>query len=193
MERARDLARTMEFAIRIGDSVLGPVLAQHLRDAIDRQRTTQQGVSDRIVARMAVGFVDLVGSTQVANQMTSRDLLGQSRLVRGAGLRRGDRAWRPHRQARRRRGHVHGAERRRRMRGRPGHDRAVHGLGHPAPRGARVRRGDHVITGTTTVRSSTWPRGSPTRPYPERFSSTRPCVRPRSRPTSASSPRAGVS
>jgi adenylate cyclase len=80
MERARDLARTMEFAIRIGDSVLGPVLDQHLREAIGRQRTTQQGVSDKIVARMAIGFVDLVGSTQAANQMTSRELLDRITL-----------------------------------------------------------------------------------------------------------------
>jgi adenylate cyclase len=80
LKRARDLARTMEFAIHIGDSVLGPVLDQHLREAIDRQRTTQEGVSDRIVARMAVGFVDLVGSTQAANHMTSRDLLDRIAL-----------------------------------------------------------------------------------------------------------------
>jgi adenylate cyclase len=72
---ARDLARTMDFALRIGTTVLGPVLAQHLRDAIARQRTTQEGVSDRIVARMAVGFVDMVGSTQAANQLSSRALL----------------------------------------------------------------------------------------------------------------------
>ncbi len=80
LERARDLARTMELAIGIGESVLGPVLDQHLREAIDRQRTTQQGVSDRIVARMAVGFVDLVGSTQAANTMTSRELLDRVTL-----------------------------------------------------------------------------------------------------------------
>jgi adenylate cyclase len=72
---ARDLAQTMNFALRIGDTVLGPVLAQHLRDAIARQRTTQEGVSDRIVARVAVGFVDMVGSTQAANQLSSRALL----------------------------------------------------------------------------------------------------------------------
>jgi adenylate cyclase len=75
LERARDLAQTVDFALRVGDSVLGPVLAQHLRDAITRQRATQEGVSDRIVARMAIGFVDLVGSTQLANQISSRDLL----------------------------------------------------------------------------------------------------------------------
>jgi adenylate cyclase len=51
------------------------VLAQHLRDAIARQRTTQEGVSDRVMARMAVGFVDMVGSTQAANQLSSRALL----------------------------------------------------------------------------------------------------------------------
>ena len=83
MQRARDLARTMEFALRIGDSVLGPVLDQHLREAIERQRTTQQGVSNRIVARMAIGFVDLVGSTQAANQLASRDLLDRIALFEG--------------------------------------------------------------------------------------------------------------
>lgn len=72
---AQDLARTMEFTLRIGDTLLGPVLAQHLRDAIARQRTTQEGVSDRVMARMAVGFVDMVGSTQAANQLSSRALL----------------------------------------------------------------------------------------------------------------------
>ena len=72
---ARDLARTMDFALQIGATLLGPVLAQHLRDAIARQRTTQVGVTDRIVGRMAVGFVDMVGSTQAANQLSSRALL----------------------------------------------------------------------------------------------------------------------
>ena len=72
---ARDLARTMDFALQVGSTLLGPVLAQHLRDAIARQRTTQEGVTDRIVGRMAVGFVDMVGSTQAANQLSSRALL----------------------------------------------------------------------------------------------------------------------
>jgi adenylate cyclase len=75
LERAVELTKTIDFAFRIGDCLLGPVLAQHLRDAVDRQRTTQQGVSDRVVARLAVGFVDLVGSTRLANQVSSRDLL----------------------------------------------------------------------------------------------------------------------
>jgi adenylate cyclase len=72
---ARDLARTMDFALQVGSTLLGPVLAQHLRDAIARQRTAQEGVTDRIVGRMAVGFVDMVGSTQAANQLSSRALL----------------------------------------------------------------------------------------------------------------------
>jgi adenylate cyclase len=75
VERAQELADTIDFAFRIGDSLLGPVLAQHLRDAVARQRATQQGVSDRVVARLAIGFVDLVGSTQLANRVSSRDLL----------------------------------------------------------------------------------------------------------------------
>ena len=86
LERAHDLARTMELAMGIGDWVLGPVLDQHLREAIGRQRTTQQGVSDRIVARMAVGFVDLVGSTQAANKMTSRELLDRVTLFEARAL-----------------------------------------------------------------------------------------------------------
>ncbi len=86
MERARDLARTMELAIGIGESVLGPVLDQHLREAIGRQRTTQHGVTDRIVARMAIGFVDLVGSTQAANQMTSRELLDRVTLFEASAF-----------------------------------------------------------------------------------------------------------
>jgi len=77
LELARDLAKTMEFARLLGDSVLGPVLIQHLRDAITRQRATQEGVTDRIVARMAIGFVDLVGFTQLANRLSSRELLGR--------------------------------------------------------------------------------------------------------------------
>ena len=75
VERARELTETIDFAFKIGDSLLGPVLAQHLQDAVTRQRATQQGVSDRVVARLAVGFVDLVGSTQLANRVSSRDLL----------------------------------------------------------------------------------------------------------------------
>lgn len=74
-ENAKELARTMEVVLRLGDSVLGPVLAQHLHDAIARQRATQTGVSERIVGRMAVGFVDLVGSTQMANRLSARDFL----------------------------------------------------------------------------------------------------------------------
>ncbi len=75
LERALELAKTIDFAFRIGDCLLGPVLAQQLRDAVERQRTTQQGVSDRVVARLAIGFVDLVGSTRLANNLSSRDLL----------------------------------------------------------------------------------------------------------------------
>jgi len=75
LELARDLARSVEFALQLGDLVIGPALAQHLRDAIWRQRITQRGVTERIVARMAVGFVDLVGFTQLANRVAPRELL----------------------------------------------------------------------------------------------------------------------
>jgi adenylate cyclase len=42
---------------------LAPLFRHHMRQAIARQRVTQVGVSRRELARLAVGFVDLVGST----------------------------------------------------------------------------------------------------------------------------------
>ena len=108
----------------LATTLLGPVLAQHLRDAIDAPAHYPRGVSDRIVGRMAVGFVDLVGSTQAANQMTSRALLEKVSLFEITRLRPGERARWPDREARRRRGHVRGVERRCRMSARPGDDRA---------------------------------------------------------------------
>lgn len=75
LELAQDLARTVGFFLHLGDLVIGPALAQHLRDAIWRQRVTQRDVTERIVARMAIGFVDLVGFTQLANRLSPRELL----------------------------------------------------------------------------------------------------------------------
>jgi adenylate cyclase len=77
LEVAQDLARVMTLALEIGDRLLGPLLAQHLREAISRQRFTQSDVSERIVARMGIGFIDLVGSTKMANELSSREFLEQ--------------------------------------------------------------------------------------------------------------------
>jgi adenylate cyclase len=49
-------------ALELGDG-LAPVFRHHMRQAIARQRVIQEGVSRRELARLAVGFVDLVGST----------------------------------------------------------------------------------------------------------------------------------
>jgi adenylate cyclase len=77
LQIAKDLAQVMTLGLEIGERLLGPLLAQHLREAITRQRVTQSDVSERIVARMGIGFVDLVGSTKMANDLSSREFLDQ--------------------------------------------------------------------------------------------------------------------
>jgi adenylate cyclase len=42
---------------------LAPVFRHHMRQAITRQRVIQEGVTRRELARLAIGFVDMVGST----------------------------------------------------------------------------------------------------------------------------------
>jgi adenylate cyclase len=53
-----------ELAVDLGRG-LAPVFRHHMRQAINRQRVTQEGVTRRELARIAVGFVDLVGSTEL--------------------------------------------------------------------------------------------------------------------------------
>jgi len=72
---AKDLAETTALALKIGDS-LGTIFAHHLSDAIDRQRVAQLEVADRSLFRLAVGFVDLVGFTPLAQHTAPPDLLG---------------------------------------------------------------------------------------------------------------------
>jgi adenylate cyclase len=62
LECARSNARATELALDLGVG-LGPVFRHHMRQAMARQRVFQEGVSRREMARLAVGFVDLVGST----------------------------------------------------------------------------------------------------------------------------------
>jgi adenylate cyclase len=61
LECARSNAQATELALALGVG-LGPVFRHHMRQAMARQRVFQEGVSRREMARLAVGFVDLVGS-----------------------------------------------------------------------------------------------------------------------------------
>ncbi|HEX6417880.1 MAG TPA: hypothetical protein VFZ77_05270 [Acidimicrobiales bacterium] len=61
-ECARTNVAATELALDLGVG-LAPVFRHHMRQTIARQRVIQQGVSRRELARLAIGFVDLVGST----------------------------------------------------------------------------------------------------------------------------------
>jgi adenylate cyclase len=74
IELARDNAATASMALQLGDA-LGTVFAHHLRAAIDRQRQAQAGLTERTLMRLAVGFVDLVGFTPLAQALPARALL----------------------------------------------------------------------------------------------------------------------
>jgi class 3 adenylate cyclase len=74
LEWARDMVKVSSAALRLGDS-MGTVFAHHLRDAIDRQRVAQQGVTEKALHRLAVGFVDLVGFTPLSLHTKPRELL----------------------------------------------------------------------------------------------------------------------
>jgi adenylate cyclase len=62
LECARANAMATDLALDLGTG-LGPLFRHHMRQAVARQRVIQQDVSDRELARVAIGFVDLVGST----------------------------------------------------------------------------------------------------------------------------------
>lgn len=53
---------------------LGPLFNHYLRQAMQRQRVAQQGVSSRAVMRVAVGFIDLVGFTPLSSGLTPEEL-----------------------------------------------------------------------------------------------------------------------
>jgi class 3 adenylate cyclase len=53
---------------------LAPLFRHHMRQAIDRQRVTQTGVTRRELARLAIGFVDLVGSTTLQGRLDPGEL-----------------------------------------------------------------------------------------------------------------------
>jgi class 3 adenylate cyclase len=62
LECARTNVRATELALDLGTG-LAPVFQHHMRQTVARQRLVQQGVARRAMARLAIGFVDLVGST----------------------------------------------------------------------------------------------------------------------------------
>ena len=62
LDCARSSAGATELALHIGNG-LGSVFRHHMRQAVTRQRVIQEGVTRRELARLAIGFVDLVGST----------------------------------------------------------------------------------------------------------------------------------
>ena len=64
LECARADNAATELALDIGTG-LAPVFRHHMRQAVARQRVIQEGVSRRELARLAIGFVDLVGSTEL--------------------------------------------------------------------------------------------------------------------------------
>jgi adenylate cyclase len=74
IELARDNAATAAMALQLGDA-LGTLFAHHLRAAIDRQRQAQVGLTERTLMRQAIGFVDLVGFTPLAQELPARELL----------------------------------------------------------------------------------------------------------------------
>ncbi len=55
---------------------LGTLFIHHLLEAIQRQRQSQDGVSERSMARLAVGFVDLVGFTPLSQHLSTQELIG---------------------------------------------------------------------------------------------------------------------
>lgn len=53
---------------------LGVLFRHHLRQAVERQRVSQVGVASRDLARVAIGFVDLAGSTALEETLNAGEL-----------------------------------------------------------------------------------------------------------------------
>jgi class 3 adenylate cyclase len=72
-----DLAQTVYEAIGLVDGLmegLDPIYRRHLLQAIERSRTTTVDLRERFSYRYAVGFVDLVGFTEISGAMSGREL-----------------------------------------------------------------------------------------------------------------------
>ena len=73
----------LEHALKIDEAVglvdelavgLGPLLRRHIFQAVHRSRESQLGGIERFQFRYAIGFVDLVGFTEIAGRLHARDL-----------------------------------------------------------------------------------------------------------------------
>ena len=73
LEHAEKNAKATELVMQLGVG-LAPVFRQHMRQSIARQRVTQSRVSRRELVRLAIGFVDLVGSTTLQGRLDPADL-----------------------------------------------------------------------------------------------------------------------
>ena len=72
-----DMARMSHDALGMLDQfgdLFDPVLRRHVVQASERTRRAEIGHEDRSVFRYAVGFVDLVGFTEISGTMNSKDL-----------------------------------------------------------------------------------------------------------------------
>lgn len=72
-ECARANMAATEMGLDLGNG-LAPVFRHHMVQAVARQRLIQDGVARRELARLAVGFVDLVGSTTMQSGLDPDDL-----------------------------------------------------------------------------------------------------------------------
>lgn len=70
---AQETARMTGLAGKLGMG-MGLLFRHHLRQAIERQRVSQYQVTSRDVARMAVGFVDMVDSTALTQTLDVAEL-----------------------------------------------------------------------------------------------------------------------
>jgi adenylate cyclase len=68
--------RATELALDLGVG-FGAVFRHHMRQAVARQRVIQEGVTRRELARLAIGFVDLVGSTALQAALDPAELGAQ--------------------------------------------------------------------------------------------------------------------
>lgn len=76
LEHTQKNAAATELVMKLGVG-LAPLFRHHMRQAIGRQRVTQSGVSRRELARLAIGFVDLVGSTTLQGGLDPAELGAQ--------------------------------------------------------------------------------------------------------------------
>lgn len=73
VERVERNLEATELGIAVGAG-LGALFQHHLRQAIDRQRLSQEGTARRELARVTVGFLDLVGFTSLSSRLDPAEL-----------------------------------------------------------------------------------------------------------------------